>query len=58
LYWEAQGTVLKSGRLSSVIEVCRLHDSRVTFDMKELAEWYGLELCRIAVDERLISAES
>ena len=50
-YWESLGTVLKPGRQGSVIEVCRLHDSGVTFEMRELAEWYGLELSRIAVDE-------
>ncbi|PYS10253.1 MAG: hypothetical protein DMG15_21385 [Acidobacteria bacterium] len=50
-YWESVGMVLKPGRQGSVIEVCRLHDSGVTFEMRELAEWYGLELSRIAVDE-------
>ena len=50
-YWKSLGTILKSGRSGAVIEVGRLHDSGVTFDMAELAEWYGLELSRIAVDE-------
>ena len=50
-FGEALGTILKSGRSGSVIEVGRLHDSGVTFDMAELAEWYGLELSRIAVDQ-------
>ena len=50
-YWKSLGTILKSGRSGAVIEVGRLHDSGVTFDMAELAEWYDLELSRIAVDE-------
>jgi hypothetical protein len=52
-YWESLGIVLKPGRNGSVIEVARLQDKGMTFDMEELAEWYGLELCRIAVDECL-----
>jgi hypothetical protein len=36
-----------------VIEVARLRDTGITFDMKQIAEWYGLELCRLAVDEFL-----
>ena len=50
-YWKSLGTILKSGRSGSVIEVGRLHDSGVTFEMRELAELYGLELSRIVVDE-------
>ena len=50
-YWKSLGTILKSGRSGAVIEVGRLDDSGVTFDIAELAEWYGLELSRIAVDE-------
>ena len=34
-----------------MIEVARVQDKGFTFDMEELAEWYGMELCRIAVDE-------
>jgi hypothetical protein len=52
-YWESLGTVLKSGHSGSVIEVARLRDTGITFDMKQIAEWYGLELCRLAVDEFL-----
>jgi hypothetical protein len=52
-YWESLGIVLKPGRNGSVIEVARLQDKGMTFDMQELAEWYGMELCRIAVDECL-----
>ena len=52
-YWESLGIVLKSGCGSSVNEVARLQDKGLTFDMEDLAEWYGLELSRIAVDECL-----
>jgi len=52
-YWEGQGTILKPGRPGSVVEVVRLRDRVFTFDLKELAKWYGLELSRIAVDECL-----
>lgn len=55
LYWESRGTVLKSARHGSVIEVLRLRDRgvRFDFDMRGVAEWYGLELSRIVVDECL-----
>jgi hypothetical protein len=57
-YWKSLGTILKSSRQGSVIEVVRLRDSGVTFEMPEVAEWYGLELSRIAVDECLAPSES
>jgi hypothetical protein len=44
---------IRSRNSGSVIEVARLHDEGITFEVQELAEWYGLELCRIAVDECL-----
>jgi hypothetical protein len=55
LYWESLGTILKSSRHGSLIEVVRLQDrgARFDFDMRGVAEWYGLELSRIAVDECL-----
>ena len=56
-YWEGQGTVLKPGRAGSVVEVVRLCDREFTFDLKELAEWYGLELSRIAVDACLTQGD-
>ncbi len=48
--WYVGGTVLAPGRLSSIIEVTRF-ELRFTVSMKELAEWFGLEIARIAVDE-------
>jgi hypothetical protein len=53
LYWESLGTILKSGRHGSLIEVVRLQDRGTRFDIRGVAEWYGLELSRIAVDECL-----
>ena len=50
--WYVGGTVLMPGRLSSIIEVARF-ELRFCVDMKELAEWFGLELSRIVVDECL-----
>ena len=51
--WFAQGSVLKDGRLGSVIEIGQIQDNGITFDIKALAVWYGMELSRIAVDECL-----
>jgi hypothetical protein len=50
-YWESLGIVFKPSRQGSMIEMGRLRDSGITFEMSEVAEWYGLELSRIAVDE-------
>ena len=52
-HWEALGTVLRSGCSGSVIEVARLQDKGITFELKELAEWYGMKLSGISVDECL-----
>jgi hypothetical protein len=52
-YWEALGIVLESGRGSSVLEVARLHLTDYTIEIKELSEWFGLELARIIVDQCL-----
>jgi hypothetical protein len=51
--WYPKGSVLKDGRLGSVIEIGRIEDNGITFDIKALAVWYGMELSRIAVDECL-----
>ena len=45
--------MLKPVRLSSIIEVVRFELPSFTVSMKELAEWFGLELSRIVVDECL-----
>jgi len=46
-YWEILGTILKPHRGGSIVEVGRLRLPTFTVEMKELAEWFGLELCRI-----------
>ena len=52
-YWTILGTALKPGRASSIIEIARLKFDKFTLDYPELAEWFGLEISRIAVDEFL-----
>jgi hypothetical protein len=47
------GSVLVSGRSSSIVEVTRFQLQRFTVSIKELAEWFGLEVARIVVDECL-----
>jgi hypothetical protein len=48
-----RGAILKPGRGSSVIEIARLQLDKFTLDYPELAEWFGLELARLVVDECL-----
>ncbi len=38
------------GRSSSIVEIGRFQLQQFTVSMKELAEWFGLEIPRIAVD--------
>ena len=54
-YWESFGTILKDGRSGSVMEVGRIKDNGITFDLDGMAAWYGMELSRIVVDECLHS---
>ena len=51
-YWESSGSILKDGRLSSVVEVVRFQDTGITFDLDlaGFAEFFGMELCQLAVD--------
>ncbi|HSE84730.1 MAG TPA: hypothetical protein VLJ79_00755 [Candidatus Binatia bacterium] len=51
--WYVGGSVLVSGRHSSIVEIERFQVQRFTFSIKELAEWFGLEVARIVVDECL-----
>jgi hypothetical protein len=48
------GSVLASGRSSSIVEITRFQLQRFTVSMKELAEWFGLEIARLVVDECLL----
>mgnify|MGYP006342484125 CR=1 FL=1 len=54
-YWESSGSILKEGRLGSVVEVVRFQDAGIRFDhdMRGFAEFYGMELGRLAVDHLL-----
>jgi hypothetical protein len=52
-YWYVGGSVLVSRRSSSVVEITRFQLRRFTVGIKELAEWFGLEIARIVVDECL-----
>ena len=51
--WYVGGSVLVPGRGSSIVEVTRFQFQRFTVSIKELAEWFGLEVARIVVDECL-----
>jgi hypothetical protein len=51
--WYVGGSVLVPGRSASVVEIERFQFQRFTVSMKELAEWFGVEVARIVVDECL-----
>jgi hypothetical protein len=48
--WYSQGIILRPGRLSSVVEVKRIHGP--VFNSKEEAEQHGLQLCKDWIDKR------
>lgn len=45
------GIICKPGPSGSIIEVAGVSLPSFSLELPELAEWFGLELCRIAVDE-------
>jgi hypothetical protein len=51
--WYVCGSVYVSGPGTSILGVTRFQLQRFTVSMKELAEWFGLELARLVVDECL-----
>ncbi len=51
--WYVGGSVLMPGRSSSIVEIGRFRFQRFTVGIKELAEWFGLAVARIVVDECL-----
>jgi hypothetical protein len=55
-YWESLGCVLKDGRSGSIVEVRRIQDPGITFDLKEFAEFYGMELSRMVIQHCLRSS--
>jgi hypothetical protein len=51
--WYVGGSVLVPGCSSSIVEITRFQLQRFTVSIKELAEWFGLEVARMVVDECL-----
>jgi hypothetical protein len=51
------GSVLVPGRPGSVVEITRFQFQRFSVSIKELAEWFGLEVARLVVDECLAPRE-
>jgi hypothetical protein len=51
--WYVGGSVLVPGRSSSIVEITRFQLQQFTVSIRELAEWFGLEVARIVVDECL-----
>jgi hypothetical protein len=52
-YLELLGTILEDGRGGSVVEIGRIRDPGITFDLAGLAEFYGLEISQLFVDHCL-----
>jgi len=48
--WHSQGTILRPGRLGSIVEVKRIQGP--IFNSKEAAEEHGLKLCKDWIDKR------
>jgi hypothetical protein len=51
--WYVGGSVYVSGPGTSILGVTRFQLQQFTVDIKELAEWFGLEIARLMVDECL-----
>jgi hypothetical protein len=56
--WYVGGSILVPGRSSSIVGITRFQLHQFTVSMKELAEWFGLEVARLVVDECLAQPES
>ena len=56
--WYVGGSILVPDHASSIVGVTRFQLQRFTVSIKELAEWFGLEVARIVVDECLVHRES
>jgi hypothetical protein len=48
--WYAQGTIFRTGRLGSIVEIKRIRGA--IFNNKKDAEQNGLELCKDWIDKR------
>ena len=55
--WYVGGSVLVAGRSGSLIEIDRFQLRHFTVAIRELAERFGLEIARMAVDECLPGRE-
>jgi hypothetical protein len=55
-HWESLASVLKDGRLTSIVEVVRIQDSGITFDLSGLAAWHGMKISQMFVDHCLPSS--
>jgi hypothetical protein len=55
--WYVCGDVYVSGPGTSILGVTRFQLQQFTVGIKELAEWFGLEIARIVVDECLPARE-
>jgi hypothetical protein len=53
LDWYVGASILVPGRSSSIVEITRFQLQQFTVSIKELAEWFGLEVARIVVDKCL-----
>ena len=49
--WYVGGDVLVSGRSGSIVGITRFQLQPFTVSIKGLAEWFGLEIARLVVDE-------
>ena len=51
--WHVGGSVLLPGQSSSIVEITRFQLQQFIVNIKELAEWFELEVARIVVNECL-----
>jgi hypothetical protein len=56
--WYVCGSVFVQGSYTSIVEVTRFQFQQFTVSIKELAEWFGLEVARLVVDECLAQRRS
>jgi hypothetical protein len=53
--WHVGGSALRPGRHGSIVEVTRFELPSFNVGIKGLAEWFGLALARMVVDECLVT---
>jgi hypothetical protein len=56
--WFVDGSVYVSGHSGSIVGITRFQIHQFNVSIKELAEWFGLEIARIVVDECLAPRQS